>query len=107
MAVSKEELLAKRFGVEDFEVPELGTFKIRALTRAQALQVKDRELPVAQAEQWILSSAVVDPQLSEEDVAELQANLPAGLLEPLVDRIATLSGMKREAAKSGVPDVRE
>ncbi|WP_410669133.1 hypothetical protein [Amycolatopsis sp. cmx-4-68] len=102
MTVSKEDLLAKRFGVEDFEVPELGTFRIRALTRAQALEIKDREMPVAIAEQRILSRAVVEPQLSEEDVAELQAHVPAGLLEPLVDRIATISGMTKGSPKSGV-----
>lgn len=102
MTVSKEELLAKRFGVEDFEVPELGTFKIRALTRAQALEIKDREMPVAVAEQRIIARAVVEPQLSEEDVAALQQNIPAGLFEPLVDRIAVISGMKQDATKSGV-----
>lgn len=103
MTVSKEDLLAKRFGVTEFDVPELGTFRIRPLTRAEALEIKDKEMPVAVAEQRILSRAVVDPELSEEDVAELQRNLPAGLLEPLVDRIASLSGMKKEATKSGVP----
>jgi hypothetical protein len=103
MAVSKAELLAKRFGVEDFDVPELGAFKIRPLTRAEALEIKGKDMPVAEAEQRILSCACVDPDLSEEDVAELQTNVPAGLLEPLVDRIAVISGMKLEAGKSGVP----
>lgn len=103
MVVNKEDLLAKRFGVEDLDVPELGVFKIKALTRAQALEFRDKEIPVAEAEQRIVSLAVVDPKLSEEDVAELQEHLPAGLLTPLLDRIAELSGMKKEATKSGLP----
>ncbi|MET7989853.1 hypothetical protein ABZU76_02980 [Amycolatopsis sp. NPDC005232] len=107
MVVSKEDLLAKTFGVEEFDVPQLGVFKIRPLTRAEALTVKDKELPVAKAEQWIIAHAVAEPVLSEKDVEQLQKQLPAGLFTPLTDRIAEISGMKKEAAKSGVPGVRK
>lgn len=103
MAVSKEELLAKRFGVEEIEIPELGLFKLRPLTRAEALAIKDVEMPVALFEQRAISLACVEPALSEEDVASLQETLPAGLFEPLTDKIAAMSGMKKDATKSGVP----
>lgn len=103
MTVSKEDLLAKRFAVEEFDVPELGVFKIRPLTRSEALEAKDKEMAVALFEQRILSLACVEPALTEEDVASLQKTLPAGLFEPLVDKIAAISGMKKEATKSGLP----
>lgn len=105
MAVSKEDLMAKTFAVEEFDVPNLGVFRIRPLTRGEALQVRDKEMPIAEAERWILSRAVVEPVLTEADVAQLQDQLPAGWFEPLTDRIAELSGMKKDAAKSDVPGV--
>mgnify|MGYP001593033462 FL=1 len=106
MALSKEELIKARFGVEDFELAGVGTVRIKPLTRAQALEVRGKELTVAEVEQCLLSWAMVEPGLTREDVAAWQEVADAGSFEPLVDRIAEISGMKKGASKSGVPDVR-
>ena len=106
VALSKEELIKARFGVEDFELAGVGTVRIKPLTRAQALEVRGKELTVAEVEQCLLSWAMVEPGLTREDVAAWQEVADAGSFEPLVDRIAEISGMKKGASKSGVPDVR-
>lgn len=106
MVLSKEDLLKVTFGVEEFDVPGIGPVKVRALTRSEALQVKGKELPVAEVEQKLLAWAMVEPALSEEDVKAWQDVVPAGLLEPLVDKIAVMSGMKKEAPKAAYADFR-
>jgi hypothetical protein len=107
MAIDKAALLAKRFGVEDVEIEGVGTVQIRALSRAEALELQGRELTVAQMEQTLLAKAMVSPQLTEDDVAEWQKNSPAGELQPVVEKITALSGMEQHAAKAAYADFRE
>ena len=100
--VDKAALLAKRFGVEDVEIDGVGTVQVRPLSRAEALALQDRELDAAEMERYLVALAMVAPALSEDEVGQWQANSPAGELEPVADAILRISGMKKEAAKSGV-----
>lgn len=106
MAVSKADLLKKRFDEEDVEIPGVGTVKIRPLSRAEALQVQGREMGVGEMERMLLSAAMVDPKLTEDEVSDWQANSPAGLMQPVVDAIVRLSGMEQNAPKEAVKKFR-
>ncbi|HEX5120362.1 MAG TPA: hypothetical protein VFW65_34705 [Pseudonocardiaceae bacterium] len=101
--MDKSLLTKARLAEEDVELPGVGTVRVRALSRAEAMKVTDRELPVARMEQVLLSMAMVDPVMSEADVAEWQTAAPGGELEPVVEVIQRLSGLEKKAAKSGVP----
>lgn len=107
MTVDKAALFTRRLTEEDIELPGVGTIRVRALSRAEALQVTDKKMPVELMEQKLLSMAMVDPVMSEQDVRAWQEAAGAGELEPVTEVIQRLSGLRKEAAKSGVQGVRE
>ncbi|MDN5749866.1 MAG: hypothetical protein L0H64_15320 [Pseudonocardia sp.] len=100
--ISKADLLARRFGVEDIEIPEVGTVKVRPLSRAEALNLQGKEMTVEEMERHLLSLALVEPNLTYDEVAQWQQNSPAGEIEPVADAIVRLSGMNKAAAKEAV-----
>lgn len=102
MTVSKADLLKRRFGVEDVEIPDVGIVKIRPLSRAEALELEGKPMDPVELDRKLLALGMVDPKLTEADVAELQANTPAGLMQPVAKAIARLSGMEQTAAKEAV-----
>lgn len=104
--VDKAALLAKRFGVEDVEVPGVGSIQVRPLSRAEALELRGKEMTEADMEVRLLSVAVVAPKLTEDDVREWQKAAPAGELEPVVRAIVRISGMEVAAPKAAFPEVR-
>lgn len=104
---NKADLLKKAaIGPEEIEVPGVGTVTIRPLTRAEALGMQDVDMRADVMEQKLLAMAMVDPQLTEDEVAEWQANSPAGLMHDVVLRIIEISGMHQVAAKSAYADFR-
>jgi hypothetical protein len=102
MIVSKADLLKKAFAIEDVELPGLGTVKVRPLTRAEALALRGEEMSVAEMEQILISTAMVEPKLTKEEVREWQETAAAGDLDPVTDKIAQLSGMIKDQPKSGL-----
>lgn len=102
MSVSKADLLKARFGVEDVEIAGVGTVKVRALTRGQALQVQGQEMTVAEMERKLIAWAMVEPSLTEEDVQQWQDSSPAGELQVVTDAIVRLSGMESGASKEAM-----
>lgn len=107
MAVTKADLLKQRFGQEPIEIPGVGEVRIRALSRAEALELQGVELPVAEMERKLLSLALVEPKLTEAEVGEWQAASPAGELQPVVTAITRLSGLEPTAAKEAVKSFRD
>ena len=103
---SKADLLRKTARTEEMDVEGVGTVVIRPLTRAEALAMQDIDMRADIMEQRLLALAMVDPQLTEDEVAEWQANSPAGLMHDVVLRIIEISGMHQVAAKSAYADFR-
>lgn len=104
MTLDKDSLLKKMFSSEEIPFRD-GTIKVRGLSRTEALAVKGKELPEEEMEQLLLSTALVDPVLTKDEVKVLQDNSPAGEIEDVIAAIMRLSGMEKGAAKSGVPAV--
>jgi hypothetical protein len=100
--LTKEQLLAQRFGVREYEIPGVGTIKVRSLTRGQALEVVGKELDKAEAERYLLSRGLAEPELTEDDVRVWQDNSPAGEIQEIAKLITELSGLSDGAPKSGV-----
>lgn len=105
--IDKAALLAKRFGVEDVEIPGVGTVQIRPLSRAEGLALQGAELDVAEMERRLVSLAMISPQLTEDEVRQWQENSPVGELEPITEEIIRLSGMDKAAAKEAYKQFRE
>jgi len=96
--MDKDALLAKRLTTEELDVPDVGTIKIRALTRSEALQLGDKKNTV-ERERHILVCAMVDPEMTYQDVKAWQDNATPGELEVITTAIARLSGMLDTSAK--------
>lgn len=106
MMLSKTELLARRLGEAEYEIPGVGTVRMRGLSRAEVLELRSLEGGVAATDRRMLSLALVDPPVTEDDVATWQQNSNPGEIEALTLAIADLSGMGDGAAKAAYKSVR-
>lgn len=97
--MDKASLFQARLPEDSYEIPGVGTVRFRALTRGEALEVVGKELPYDEMERRLLSMAMVDPKLTEDEVRQWQAASPAGELEPICSAIQALSGLEEAAAK--------
>lgn len=102
MTMDKAKLFASRLKQEDVELEGLGTFRYRALSRAEVLSMRGKEVQFADMERDLLSAALVDPALTPDEVRQWQEASPAGELEPLTNAIMRLSGLAAESAKDVV-----
>lgn len=92
--MDKNKLFSRRIAEDDVEIPGVGTVRIRALSREEALAVRDKRMPIEQLERKVLSAAMVDPKLTADEVAQWQAASSAGEIERVMHAILELSGMK-------------
>lgn len=99
--VDKATLLASRLGEDKHEIPGVGEVRIRGLSRAEVLEL--RNLDVAASDRRMVSLALVEPTLTESDVEAWQKSSRAYEIEGLTGAIANLSGQGAGASKSGVP----
>lgn len=106
--LDKSTLLGKRLTEKDVEVPNVGTVRVRAISRAQALALgvipngQPVTIDLAEAEQKLLSAAMVEPTLTREEVKEWQANSAAGEINVVFMAIIRLSGLAADLPKDVV-----
>jgi hypothetical protein len=105
--IDKGALLARRLGEADHEIAGVGTVRIRGLSRAELLALQALDGGALVSDRRMVALALVDPKLTEDEVAVWQDNSHAGEIEQLTLAIAELSGIGVGAAKSGVSGVRE
>lgn len=84
---------------DDVPIPGVGTMRVRALSRAEALRLENAGSS-ATREAQILSWGIVDPVLTVAEVNQWLATSPAGEAQPVSQKIAELSGMLEDSAKS-------
>lgn len=103
MALSKEALLGCRPPERDVELAEVGTVRVRALTRAEVFEIS-RALPEdGSAEAWevaVLATGVVEPELSADDVAAWRASAQSAQVQAVYDAIIEMSGTRKGAAEA-------
>jgi len=120
--VDKEALFTPRLPEDDVEVPGVGTVRVRALSRLEAMHVQAASEDVAEADRRVIAQGLVDPALvipglrhradgkpceACADAKRWQDATTAQELEPVTDRIAELSGMKEGADKAAFQSVRD
>ncbi|HMG43940.1 MAG TPA: hypothetical protein VK611_21585 [Acidimicrobiales bacterium] len=98
MGFDKELLFRARLPEADVDVPGIGTVRVRALSRTEALYCRDTP-DIVTIERRMIALGLVDPELTENEAKRWQENSPAGELEKLTLRISQLSGMTETAAK--------
>lgn len=99
MTVDKAALFAPRLPEADVDVPGLGTVRVRGLSRAEGMRIKDMKGTEA-VERAIIAMGMVDPVLTEAEVGQWMKAAPAAEVEPVSLRIAELSGLLEDSAKS-------
>ncbi len=111
--MDKELLFKPRLNEADVEIPDVGTVRVRGLSRAEVLLVRkatDNEHvdgPRALVlERKMLAAAMVDPPLTEAEVGRWQEASAAGELGPVVQKVQELSGMADDAPKEAYKSVR-
>lgn len=100
MYVSKSDFLqALAIEEEDLTVPGLGVVRIKPLSLADRAAIqktntsKDGQIDVLAMQTSALLAGLVEPRISGDDVALLQAGRPA-ILDAIVLRIMEASGME-------------
>lgn len=103
--MDKAALLAKRMPQRDVEIPDVGTVKVRGMSRAETLECQKVAGDAGALERKALFFALVDPKLSEDEAAEWYDSATFAELEPVLLAIQELSGIAEGAGKSGVQGV--
>lgn len=102
--MDKAKLFAKRIGTDEVEIPDIGTVRVRGLSREELLELPT-DAGVPATERAMLALALVDPVLTEDEVAQWQAASPAGEMKPVVDKVNELSGIARNAGREAYKSV--
>lgn len=105
--VSKAKLLAPRLVEGEHEIAGVGTVGIRGLSRQEVIDLQKLEGGIDVRERRMVALGLVDPAVTEDDVAKWQASSLAEEIEGLTVAISNLSGLGVKADKSSVPGVRE
>lgn len=103
-----KELLLKRKAVDGTRkvpIEGVGDVTVRGLSRSEVKAAQ--QLPEDERENVLIALAIVDPELTPEEVGEWLDSAPAGDSTAVMDAVAELSGMSEGARKSGVPGVRK
>lgn len=99
----KARLLSPRVETDEVEIPGIGTVKVRGLSRGEVFAVQKVAKGTGDMECKILARALIDPEMTEDEVRQWQDASPAGELERVSDRVNQLSGLSEGAEKSGLP----
>ena len=93
-AVDKATLLKRRLSRTEFEVEGVGTVTLRGLSRAEVIELSSGDRPdVGVFERQLVALAMVDPELTEDEVQEWREAADAGEFESVVQKISDLSGL--------------
>ncbi len=94
MAVDKAALLngARVLPHDTVEVPELGEFEVRGLSRAEVVHMQTLE-DMDAMEVALMSAGMVDPALTPDEVRAWRASSASEDVRPVSDRILELSGI--------------
>lgn len=111
MAIDKDTLLKAKIAAKTIEIPGVGEFRYRGLSRKEALAQAGEDpkevmkrLSISEAKLFAL--CVVEPALTEDEWAQVQDNYEATTFEPLAAAIAEASGADPEAAKQAYKQFR-
>lgn len=111
MSIDREALFKPRLEEAEVDLEGMGTVRVRGLSRGEVIAMRkatdtEANLDGPRAlviERKMIALAMIDPKLTETEVARWQEAAPAGELEPVTAKIQELSGLSEGANKSGLP----
>jgi hypothetical protein len=103
--VDKELLFARKQAVvsdtEEVPIGNVGVVVVRALTRAEVKACRDKG--DNDIENHMIAAALVDPEMTPDEVAQWLDGAPAGDSVAVSEAVARLSGFDEGAQKSRLP----
>lgn len=104
---TRDEILNRKIGHGTVDVPGLGTFTIRPLSRNEAMRVHRCDTE-QEGENLLVSLGLVEPAMTVDDVEQWAAmDGSAGDLQALSIAIGTISGMMTTSGKESYKSLRE
>jgi hypothetical protein len=105
--LTKEQLLSVKLPEKDVDMPELGgTVRIRALRASEQSKLFDPKAGGLDLEASknlaakVLTLSLIDPALTEEELASVFDNMPIGSINRLVAEVMELSGLGLDESKN-------
>lgn len=83
----------------EVEIPGKGTVRVRGLSRWEVLRAERIDGGTLEKERFILSRAMLDPEMGEDDVAEWQKISGPMEINSVAMKINQISGLSSGAAK--------
>ena len=106
--MDKELLFRPRLPEGEIDIPGVGTVRVRGMSRWEMLTAGKLESKGTIAmERAMLAFGMVDPAMTEDEVAQWQKASPASEIQPVVLKINELSGLGKEAPKEAFQDFRD
>jgi hypothetical protein len=99
--LSKESLLARTLPQQDVDLAD-GTVRVRALSRTEAVHVATFGNDVNAAEVFIITCALIEPQLTEDEVRGWRDVAPTGEIDAVANTVLELSGLTPAAAEAAL-----
>lgn len=103
--MDKKLLLKPRLPEAEVEIPGVGKVRVRGLSRAEAMLVRQVE-DVKAFECRMIALGMVEPKLTEDEVEQWQQATTPAELEAITSAILDLSGMAVGADKTAYKSVR-
>lgn len=106
MVDKKNALMSRRAATrtEEVEITKGLKVTVRALTREEVASCKNgKGKDATMNENLLISKALIDPAMTEEEVTEWMTGAPAGDSVTVMDAVGRLSGMNEGAAKRNIP----
>lgn len=105
--MDKANLLKPRLSEGTVDIPGVGEVRVRGLSRHEVMFDVNKAKGAGAVERRILALGMVDPEMTEDDVAEWMKVTHAGELEPVVEKISELSGLGEGADKEAMSTFRD
>jgi hypothetical protein len=98
----KARLLKARLGEKTLTIEGVGDVRVRGLSRGEVLLLQKTSGNPTALEQKVVATGMVDPVMSEREVALWQKAATSAEVDQVVDAINRLSGLVQGAQKSDV-----
>ena len=102
--LTREQILARRLGFEDVDLGDGDTVQVRGLNRDEAHHLQSLET-VRDRDVYLIATGMVDPEMTEEDVAAWFAQDATGPINDVGAAITRLSGMAPGQGKDATKSV--
>lgn len=87
----------------DVEIEPFGTFTVKGLTRGEVLAMRQNQsADLAALERKMLVKALLEPKMSDGQLRKWQEVAPAGQMQPLIEAVEVLSGMREGEVKENI-----